>query len=222
MIICDMAGTTINEGGIVYKILYETIKKNNIKIEKNEMKNWYGINKTEVLNHFIERDNKIINKRKMVRNLLEEFKINIQNNYYNANVNLIHPNLPDLFNNFRENDIKIALNSGFSVDIQEHLINELKMNDFIDDYISSEEVRHGRPEPFMIKELMKRNGINNPNEVIKIGDSVNDIKEGINAKCAHSIGVLSGAENEKNLNNAGADIILNSVMDLELASKYLF
>ena len=88
------------------------------------------------------------------------------------------------------------------------------MRDFIDGYISSESVEHGRPEPFMIKELMNRFNIDNPQEVAKIGDTTMDILEGKNANCGLSIGVLTGAETKEKLINAGADMVLNSVMDL--------
>ena len=51
---------------------------------------------------------------------------------------------------------KAALNTGYSVDIQEALLDALNMRDFIDGYISSESVPHGRPEPYMINDLMTR------------------------------------------------------------------
>ena len=37
------------------------------------------------------------------------------------------PGLPDLFNSFRERGIKMTLNTGYSVDIQEALIENLNM-----------------------------------------------------------------------------------------------
>ena len=95
--------------------------------------------------------------------------------------------MPKLFNKLRDNGVKIALNSGFSVDIQESLIENLNMREFIDGYISSESVPHGRPEPFMIQELMSRFDITDPAEVIKVGDSKNDILEGKNAGCYKSM-----------------------------------
>ena len=217
LIVCDMAGTTINEGGIVYNTLYQTIKNNDIRIEKEEMKEWYGINKTQVLKHFLNRDQND-NNNEILSELLDEFKHNLITNYRNDRmIRLIDPKLPELFNSFRENNIKIALNSGFSVDIQKLLIKSLKMDQFIDGYVSSEEVPHGRPEPYMIQHLMKKFDINDPKQVIKLGDSVNDILEGINSNCLDSIGVLSGAENKENLVKAGASQILNSVMDLRLS-----
>jgi len=212
LIVCDMAGTTVNEGGIVYKTLVQTIKRYGLEIGDNEIKYWYGVNKTEVLKYFLNRSGEDDTK---LPEMLTDFKTNLKKNYFeDKTIALIHPKLPELFKTLRKRGIKIALNSGFSVDIQEALIENLGMRSFIDGYISSESVPQGRPEPYMIQELMKRFNIDDPNQVIKLGDSVNDILEGKNAGCFKSIGVLSGAERKQNLLDAGADMILNSVMDL--------
>ena len=217
LLVCDMAGTTVNEGGIVYRTLYNTIKNQDIFIKPDDMKNWYGVNKTEVLKHFMNTDDRFRNNNDILAEMLNNFKRDLKKNYFeDKSIKLIDNKLPILFNKLRENGIKIALNSGFSVDIQEALIENLNMREFIDGYISSESVPHGRPEPFMIQELMKRFDITNPNQVIKVGDSKNDILEGKNAGCFKSVGVLSGAESEENLKNVGADLILNSVMDFDV------
>jgi phosphonatase-like hydrolase len=216
LLVCDMAGTTVNEGGIVYKTLYNTIKGYDIYIKPEEMKNWYGVNKTEVLQHFINRDNEYKDNETILPQMLNSFKKNLKKSYFEDNgVKLMDPNLPHLFNSFRSRGIKVALNTGFSVDIQEALIDKLNMNNFIDGYISSESVPYGRPEPYMIRELMKRFEIEDPKSVVKVGDSINDILEGKNTNCGNSIGVLTGAENRVNLLDNGADIVLDSVMDLQ-------
>ena len=215
LLVCDMAGTTVNEGGLVYKTLYETIKGYDIYIKPEDMKNWYGVNKTEVLQHFINTDNEYKDNEAILPQMLDSFKKNLKKKYFeDKSIKLMDPGLPDLFNSFRDRGIKIALNTGYSVDIQEALIENLNMRDFIDGYISSESVPHGRPEPFMIQELMSRYNITDSKEVVKIGDSINDILEGKNAGCASSLGVLSGAETKENLIKNGADSVLNSVMDL--------
>lgn len=216
MIVCDMAGTTVNEGGIVYKTLYKTINNYGIHIEEDDIKSWYGVNKTEVLNHFINQDPNFSQKQGVLPILLNNFKNNLKESYFNDNNNikLIHSELPTFFNYLRNNGVKVVLNSGFSKDIQESIINKLEMQNFIDGYISSEEVESGRPQPYMIHELMNRYNILDPQEIIKVGDSINDILEGKNANCYKSIGVLSGAESEENLRKADADLILNNVLDL--------
>jgi phosphonatase-like hydrolase len=218
LIVCDMAGTTVNEGGIVYKTLYKTIKDYGIQIEENDISKWYGANKTEVLNHFLVHDPKFKNQSlQILPELLENFKINLKKSYFEENcLSLIDPELPTLFNTIRNSGIKIALNTGYSRDIQSGIIDKLNMDNFVDGYISSEDVLDGRPQTYMINTLMKRFNIQNSKEVVKIGDSVNDIKEGKNARCKYSVGVLSGAETKENLVNIGADFVINSVMDLEL------
>tara|TARA_B100000575_G_C22906451_1_gene526590 strand:- start:70 stop:768 length:699 start_codon:yes stop_codon:yes gene_type:complete len=216
LMVCDMAGTTINEKGIVYKTLFNTIKGYNIFIEKNEMEKWYGVNKTEVLRHFINSDIEYKDNPKILPQMLDSFKANLLRSYSEKEaLKLIHPDLPKRFNNLRENNIKIALNTGYSVDIQETLIELLNMREFIDGYISSESVSHGRPEPFMINELMNRFKITDSSQVVKVGDTVADIMEGRNAKCGKVVGVLSGAETRGKLMEAGADIVLDNIVDIK-------
>tara|TARA_Y100000991_G_scaffold214469_1_gene202264 strand:- start:146 stop:847 length:702 start_codon:yes stop_codon:yes gene_type:complete len=212
MLVFDMAGTTINERGIVYDTLYDTIKNFGLNISRSEINKWHGSNKYEVLNHYLNKDNVKVNESIKIQ-LHNNFDNNLKERYfYSSSIDLIDPNIPVLFNKIREKDIKIALNTGYSKDIQDSIIKKLRMNEFIDDYISSDQVKLGRPEPFMINKLMEQNNIFESKSVIKFGDTQNDILEGINANCLASIGVLSGADCEKKLSNS--DYILESVMNI--------
>ena len=212
MLVFDMAGTTINERGIVYDTLYDTIKNFGLNISRSEINKWHGSNKYEVLNHYLNKDNVKVNESIKIQ-LHNNFDNNLKERYfYSSSIDLIDPNIPVLFNKINEKDIKIALNTGYSKDIQDSIIKKLRMNEFIDDYISSDQVKLGRPEPFMINKLMEQNNIFESKSVIKFGDTQNDILEGINANCLASIGVLSGADCEKKLSNS--DYILESVMNI--------
>ena len=62
------------------------------------------------------------------------------------------------------------------------------MNEFTDDYISSEQVKFGRPYPYMIYNLMERHRLSSI--VMKFGDTQNDILEGLNAHCVLSIDII--------------------------------
>ena len=150
----------------------------------------------------------------VLRNLKSEFNYYLKKEYINNDsVKLMDKNMPSFFNLLREYDIKICLNTGYNKDIQNLLIDKLELLDCIDDYISSEEVERGRPYPYMINKLMSRNNVNIPEEVIKIGDTIADIKEGKNAGCK-TVGVLSGADSKEQLLKEKPDIIINNVMDL--------
>ena len=219
MLVFDMAGTTINEKGIVYNTLYDTMKDYGLNVERYEMHMWHGANKCEVLNHYLgekyKGDDKI--STDIREQLYTNFDKNLKERYFSSfDMKFIDDKMPDLFNSLREKDIKIALNTGYSKEIQTSIIEKLHMNECIDDYISSEEVQRGRPYPYMIHKLMERHNIENPNSVMKFGDTQKDVLEGINAHCISSIGVLSGADDEKQLQDANADHILNSVMEINL------
>ena len=213
MLICDMAGTTVQEKGIVYNSLFNTIKLIKPNLIKSEISKFSGYNKNEVIKYYVDKqkmDSPII----VLNNLKSEFNYYLKKEYSNNNsVNLIHPNLPLFFNLLREQDIKICLNTGYNKDIQNLLIDKLNLLDCIDDYISSEEVDRGRPYPYMIERLMFRNNIEYPQEVIKIGDSIADINEGKNAGCK-TVGVLSGAGSKVQLKKEKPDFIINNIMDL--------
>ena len=212
MLVFDMAGTTVNEKGIVYDTLYDTIKDFGLNISRSEINKWHGANKYEVLNHYLNKDNIKVNESVKIQ-LHNNFDNNLKERYfYSSSIDLIDPNIPVLFNKIREKDIRIALNTGYSKDIQESIIKKLRMNEFVDNYISSDQVKLGRPHPFMINKLMEKNNLFDPKSVIKFGDTRNDIFEGINANCLASIGVLSGADCEKKLSNS--NYILKSVMNI--------
>ena len=56
----------------------------------------------------------------------------------------------------------------------------------------------------MVFDLMKKLDVPDAATVVKAGDTINDILEGNNAGCGLVVGVLSGADSEKNLTEAGA------------------
>lgn len=220
MIVLDMAGTTVNEGGIIYKTLFNTLKSFNYDVKENDIKSWHGLNKYHVLDRYINKRDycKTCNKNKYQKrknDVYKTFEGNLKLEYfYENNIKLIDGTLPETLNKIRSKNIKVALNTGYPRDIQETIIDKLNMSEFIDSYISSEDVEFSRPYPFMIFKLMEMHKIESPSQVIKVGDTTNDILEGKNACCYKSIGVLSGAESKEDLIEAGAHLILDNAIQL--------
>ena len=213
MIIFDMAGTTIQEKGIVYNSLYKTIKLVHPNLQKNDIKPFGGAKKKEVIKYFVTKL-KMNSPEVVINNLDSEFNYFLKKEYQNnSSVKLIHPNLPSFFNSLRDQDIKICLNTGYNKEIQNLLIDKFNMTEFIDDYISSEEVTKGRPSPYMIHELMERNRVSDINEVVKVGDTVADIREGKNAGC-DTVGVLSGSDTVSMLRKEKPNFIVNNITNM--------
>ena len=213
MLICDMAGTTIQEKGIVYNSLFNTIKLIKPDLLRSDISKFSGYNKNEVIKYYVDQQ-RMNSPDVVLNNLKSEFNYYLKKEYLNNDsVKLMHKNMPSFFNLLREQDVKICLNTGYNKDIQNLLIDKLGLLDCIDDYISSEEVDRGRPYPYMIERLMTRNNIDNPQEVIKIGDTIVDIKEGKNAGCK-TVGVLSGSGSKIELKKGNPDLIIDNIMDL--------
>ena len=181
----------------------------------SQIDDFHGYKKTEVIKHFLYTESGYTDPsllRKTIRLFNNNLKYNYLNNY--SDIKLIHPDLCKYFNELRKDNIKIALNTGYSKDIQDILIYKLNLKYCIDDSISSSEVNMGRPSPHMIYDLMDRNNIIRPEQVIKIGDTRVDILEGKNAGCS-TVGVLTGADNREKLEKNKPDFIVDNIVDIK-------
>jgi phosphonatase-like hydrolase len=223
LLVCDMAGTTVNEKGIIYKTLKNTLNNMGFKVKNEQVRNWYGKDKSEVLRTHISQNTAGKDIEKLVKqaekNLLEELE---ETYFKDNNVSLMDYNLLIFFEKLRSNGIKVALNTGYPSEFQEKIIDHLHMRNHIDSYISSESVSHGRPHPYMIDKLAEEFKISDNKYIAKIGDTVPDMLEGKNANCGMVIGTLTGAENYENLAK-NADFVVKNIMELDdLSSPYQF
>ena len=78
----------------------------------------------------------------------------------------------------------------------------------VDNLVTPDDVPAGRPAPYMIYKNMIDLAIPSVDNVVKVGDTIADIKEGLNAK-VWSIGIVTGSNEmgltEKEYNHRSAD-----------------
>ena len=217
MIVSDMAGTTINESGIIYQSIYNTIQKMKYPVELKDKYNWHGRDKKEAIIEHIQKYDPNINVDKTYQQANKILLNELSTEYFdNQKASLIdNEKLSSFFNYLRISNIKVTLQTGYPSIFQDEIIKHFKMNHFVDDWISSQDVEKGRPHPYMIEFMMNKYNIKSEN-VAKIGDTINDMKEGKNANCGIVIGVLTGEGTRTELLNAGADMIVNKITDLYL------
>lgn len=55
LVVCDMAGTTVEEHGLVYKVLRESMVKHGLTVSEADMHPHHGAAKGEVIRSFIEK-----------------------------------------------------------------------------------------------------------------------------------------------------------------------
>ena len=220
LMVCDMGGTIINEQGLVYSSLCKVLDNMGYEVNTKDVESWKGMDKREVLyNHINKIENHMIydNYKETLKRVNEaenNLLLRLEKEYFKKNnIELIDDKLLDLFDGCRINGVKVALNTGYPKEFQERIIDYFNLGERIDTYISSEEVKMGRPYPYMIHNLMERCDIPSVKNVVKIGDTSKDMLEGKNAGCGLTIGVLSGGTNKERLVKDG-DLIINKITDL--------
>lgn len=219
LMVCDMAGTTVQEGGLVYKVLQQSMTKRGLQVSDHDMEPWHGAKKEAVIEHFARKAGTAEEELdELITKTAEDFISAIDEAYFDeaATIGPIESGLYGYFKALRASGIKIALDTGYPANIQRGLVQRLKLDEVVDAYISSYEVPQGRPYPYMVHRLMERLNIESVKRVAKVGDSVRDIEEGVNAGCGLVIGVLSGADKADALFAAGADVVAEYVTDLPL------
>ncbi len=133
------------------------------------------------------------------------------------------PGAEEAFQALRDEGVLVALDTGFSRRILEAVLERLGWTDeVIDLSVASDEVEAGRPHPFMIRRAMALVGIDIPEVVMKVGDTVADMGEGVSAHAGAIVGVLSGTGKRDELERAGATHIVadvGAVPSLVLATR---
>jgi len=120
----------------------------------------------------------------------------------------------DLFKELRERGIAVVLTTGFSRSTLNALLETLKWTELIDLSVTPSEVERGRPDPDMLNLAAMKLMISTPSNSIIVGDTAADMQAGIAFGATTVVGVLSGVHNRETLQAAGATEIINSVADL--------
>jgi phosphonatase-like hydrolase len=153
-----------------------------------------GLPKPEAIRRLIEASPGAGDLRDRVGDIHQDFVARMTRHYATSPEVRETPGTTATFVVLRRAGIKVALNTGFSRDILQTVINRLgwETAGVLDATVASDEVPRGRPYPDMIRELMRRLGVGDAGRVSKVGDTPVDLQEGTNAGCGLVIGVTSG------------------------------
>lgn len=103
------------------------------------------------------------------------------------------PGVLDTIKELRENGIKIGSTTGYTQAMMDVVRPGAAARGYVvDNLVTPDNLPAGRPAPYMIYKNMIDLGIPSVDNIVKVGDTIADIKEGINAK-VWSIGVITGS-----------------------------
>jgi phosphonatase-like hydrolase len=110
--------------------------------------------------------------------------------------------------------LKVALTTGFSPSTREALIEELGWGDLFELRVSPADAGRGRPAPDMLLWCALQSQVTAMNALMAVGDTSSDMQAGLRAGAGYCVGVLSGNDDAPRLLEAGADDVIESVVDL--------
>ena len=221
----DMAGTTVNEGNLVYKTVCNAI---------NEALNSAGKSDKQVSLELCLEYGAGKEKRNAIRDILNRldlsdacielltdtafatFKDSLATAYSKETLSEFE-GMSELFEQLKVSGRKVVLNTGYDAKTANKILTVLgwSVGDQVDALVTADDVENGRPDPDMITLAMKRFNVDNSQQVLKAGDSGIDIEEGKNAGCGLVLGVLSGAQNEQQLVKYEPDAVLSKLTELK-------
>ncbi|WP_026820895.1 phosphonatase-like hydrolase [Arthrobacter castelli] len=218
LVVFDMAGTTIDEHGDVYRALARTVEETGASITDDDVQRWMGADKREAIAALIEIGGGVPDQS-VVDAAFDRFRA-VLLSLYSSNPPAPLPGIPEALQELKTQGIKTALTTGFSRDVTELLLKGLGWQDvdFLDTVICSDEVPMGRPAPYMIHRAMEVTGVISVSEVLSAGDTVNDLLAARNAGVT-GVGVLTGGLNRAELEQYPHECIVDSAADVPALVK---
>ncbi|MEB0263211.1 MULTISPECIES: HAD-IA family hydrolase [unclassified Mucilaginibacter] len=218
LVVFDMAGTTVRDENKVADTFSAAMQKYGYSVTVADVNPLMGYEKSVAITKMLQQHELDTSKitPKLIHNIHQEF-INLMISYYRTTPVLeALPHAEATLAALKYSGVKIGINTGFSKDIAETIIQRLQWCEkgLIDYLIGSDEVVEGRPNPAMINRMMALAGVTNAQEVAKIGDTEVDIREGQNAGCKYVIAVTTGAFTRAELEPYNPTHIIDDIADV--------
>ena len=222
LVIFDIAGTLIEDHDEVTDSFLAALRNNGIEVADEEIKEWKGSSKREVIGHFVARQFGSCRIGPLIEQTYANFRFLIEKRYAEGGVIPI-AGAADTLAWLRERKIKIATTTGFYRELRDTILRAAKWESTFDANVCSDDVAHGRPAPDLIRSAMERTVVADPQQVVSVGDTPLDLQSATAARVKGAVGVLTGKHTRERLERESHSDLIPSVADLPqlLASKYL-
>ena len=190
--VLDIAGTTVQEHGLVYAALLETVRAAGAQAEPADIAPWMGADKREAVRAVLGGRRDHAPDDDEVARVHDDFRARLAA-AYRERPPAPFPGVPEAIARLRGEGVKVALSTGFDRAIVEPLLQSIGWDDgVLDAVVCADEVGQGRPAPYMIFRAMETTGVRGVDRVLVAGDTVLDLQAGTNAGAGLVVGVLTG------------------------------
>lgn len=189
----DIAGTTVDEGGAVYRVLAEVVADHGTPAADADIRRWMGADKRAALAA-------LTGDAAAVEHLHAAFVKRLHAAYAEVPPTPV-PGAAQALAALRASGVRVVLTTGFDRQVTDPLLAALgwSVGDDLDGVVCASEVSAGRPQPHMIHRAMELTGVTDPARVLVAGDTALDVRAGRAAGAALVVGVLTGAQTAEEL-----------------------
>ncbi|MHA3685250.1 phosphonatase-like hydrolase [Leucobacter sp. HY1910] len=227
----DMAGTTINDGGAVYRALEQAVTETGVAVAPADLQTWMGAEKRAAITALIRLGGGSPEPASVVDAAYARFQ-EILDELYTATPPQPIDGVPETIALLQQRGIKVALTTGFSRDVAEGILAQLGWVvgaatpasepaaagepgvTRVDALSCGDEVPAGRPAPFMIHRVMEATGTADVAQVLVAGDTVVDVQAGAASGAAVTLGVLTGKLERAAFDGQPFTAVLGSVAEI--------
>ena len=211
LVIFDLDGTTVKDRGQVANAFTAALAEQNIEITSEQLISVRGLSKRQAVMRFIPEGQ---DRTRRVELAYASFREHLIQRFSIEGVEPMD-DAAAIFQRLRSQGVRVALNTGFDRGITQLLLTILNWQEGIADaVVCGDEVRQGRPAPYLIFHAMEATGATGVQQVANVGDTVMDLKAGRNAGVRWNVGVLSGAHDRQLLERAPHTHLLPSITSL--------
>jgi phosphonatase-like hydrolase len=215
LVVFDMAGTTVNDDDGVNRCVRAALEHVGVSVTREDVNLVMGIPKPLAISQLLER----YERPELLSQLatIHDDFVRRMIAFYQTDPS-VHEiaGASDTFRRLRGAGIKTALDTGFSRDIANVVIERLGWNDaaLLNTTVTSDEVPRGRPHADMIHKAMRELGVSDAKRVVKVGDTPSDLEEGLAAGCGMNVGVTQGSHTAEQLKPFKHTHLIRTVADL--------
>lgn len=208
LVVFDMAGTTIRDEGQVPKAFTNALAEHGLAVTAEQITAIRGAAKRQAILQLMPD---APDRARKAEAIYTTFCERLAQLYQTEGVTSVE-GAAQVFQWLRSQNIRVALNTGFDRDITRLLLSALQWDsDVVDAVVCGDDVSQGRPAPDLIFQAMAVTGMTSVNQVMNAGDTVLDLQAGSKAGVRWNVGVLSGAHNRAQLQQAPHTHILPSI-----------
>ena len=210
LVVFDVSGTTVEDRGEVPAAFSDAFEVHGIAVTPDQVSGVRGSSKRQAVRQLVPKGP---DREHIAETVYDSFCERLTRLYTDEGVRPL-PGVLNVFDWLKKNGVRLALNTGFDRRITELLISTLGWADEVDAVVCGDDVREGRPAPYLIFHAMESAGVSSVHRVVTVGDTAVDLRAGYNAGVRCNIGVLSGAHTREQLDREPHTQLLASVAEL--------